>query len=145
MNRGKKDITSRNVLQTVLIWSGRSFISIKNRSETMQTLGPHQLRYATSWNISHLILHKFWVSNGSIKLKIADTTEFIPTATIWKNYFLVTKLTNFYWNQSEMITFSSLCVYYTNDFCWVYVQFCNFLANFCNSATFCYYVHISFL
>ena len=126
MNRGKKDITSRNVLQTVLIWSGRSFISIKNRSETMQTLGPHQLRYATSWNISHLILHKFWVSNGSIKLKIADTTEFILTTTIWKNYFLVTKLTNFYWNQSEMITFSSL----------VFIILMIFVGFTCNSATF---------
>ena len=92
----------------------------------MQTLGPHQLRYATSWNISHLILHKFWVSNGSIKLKIADTTEFILTTTMWKNYFLVTKLTNFYWNQSEMITFSSL----------VFIILMIFVGFTCNSATF---------
>ena len=92
----------------------------------MQTLGPHQIRYATSWNIDHLILHKFWVSNGSIKLKIADTTEFILTTTMWKNYFLVTKLTNFYWNQSEMITFSSL----------VFIILMIFVGFTCNSATF---------
>ena len=100
MNRGKKDITSTNVLQTVLIWSGRSFISIKNRSETNANPRATPDRAATNWNIGHLILHTFWVSNGSVKLKIADTTEFILTTTIWKNYFLVT---NLYWNQSGMI------------------------------------------
>ena len=92
----------------------------------MQTLGPHQIRYATNWNIGHLILHTFWVSNGSVKLKIADTTEFILTTTIWKNYFLVTNLTNFYWNQSETVTFSSL----------VFIILLIFVGFTCNSATF---------
>ena len=51
---------------------------------------------------SSKFVHTFWVSNGSIKLKIADNDR---VYTITHNNDLEELFcgTNFYWNQSEMI------------------------------------------
>ena len=92
---------------------------------------------------SSKFIHTFWVSSGSIKLKIADNDR---VYTITHNNDLEElfpgneHLLESKWNEQLLFC----CVYYTVDFCWVYVQFCNFLANFCNSATFCYYIYIIF-